>query len=68
MRPSLTPGQSTRESYMPLDDFIAETMESFRIEETPDEVIIQRAKMLRAAEANGQHAEVFQMLNDNYEG
>ena len=68
VRTALTPGQSTRTSYMPLEDFIAETMESFRIEDTPDEVVVQRAKMLRAAEANGQHAEVFQMLNDNYEG
>ena len=64
----LTPGQATREAYMPLKDFIAETMESFGIEDTPAEVVVQRAKMLRAAEANGQHAQIFQMLNDSYEG
>jgi uncharacterized oxidoreductase len=64
----LTPGQATRESYMPLKDFIAETMESFRIEETPDEVCVQRAKFLRTAEAEGRFDQTFQMLNDAYEG
>ncbi len=64
----LTPGQATRESYMPLKDFIAETMESFSIEETPAEVAVQRAKMLRAAEASGNFDQIFKGLNDGYEG
>ena len=68
VRTGLTPGQATRESYMPLEDFIDEAMESFEIEDTPEEVMVQRAKLLRAAEANGQHAQIFKMLNDGYEG
>ncbi|MEZ5946169.1 MAG: SDR family oxidoreductase [Hyphomonas sp.] len=64
----LTPGQSARETYMPLADFIAETMESFGREDTPDEVIVQRAKMLRAAEAAGNFDQIFEMLNARYEG
>ena len=64
----LTPGQATRDNYMPLKDFIAETMESFSIEDTPEEVVVQHAKMLRAAEANGKHAEIFQTLNAAYQG
>lgn len=64
----LTPGQSTREVYMPLKDFIAETMESFSIEDTPDEVAVERAKMLRSAEREGRFDQTFKMLNDSYQG
>lgn len=64
----LTPGQATREGYMPLKDFIAETMESFGIEDTPAEVAVQRAKLLRTAEAEGRFEQTFQMLNDSYVG
>ncbi len=64
----LTPGQATREVYMPLKDFIAETMESFSIEDTPAEVAVERAKMLRSAEAEGRFDQTFKMLNDAYEG
>ena len=64
----LTPGQSTRDIYMPLADFIAETMESFGREDTPAEVVVQRAKMLRAAEASGNFDQVFEMLNAHYAG
>ena len=64
----LTPGQETREGYMPLADFIAETMESFGIEDTPAEVCVQRAKLLRHAEASGNFDQVFKMLNDSYQG
>lgn len=64
----LTPGQATREGYMPLKDFIAETMESFGIEDTPAEVAVQRAKLLRTAEAEGRFDQTFQMLNDSYAG
>ncbi len=64
----LTPGQSTREAYMPLKDFIAETMESFGIEDTPEEVCVQRAQFLRTAEAEGRFEQTFQMLNAAYEG
>ncbi len=68
VRTGITPGQETRESYMPLEDFTAETMESFGIEETPAEVCVQRAKMLRAAEASGNFDQIFKGLNDGYEG
>lgn len=64
----LTPGQANREGYMPLNDFIAETMESFSIEDTPAEVCVQRATLLRGAEASGNFDQVFKMLNDSYQG
>ena len=49
----LTPGQSTREGYMPLDDFIAETMAPFESGETPPEVLTKAVHFLRDAEAEG---------------
>lgn len=49
----LTPGQSTREGYMPLDQFIEETMQGFIAEDTPSEVLTENVLFLRNAEAEG---------------
>lgn len=53
----LTPGQSTREGYMPLEDFIAETMAQFESAETPAEVLTKNVMFLRNAEAEGRFDE-----------
>lgn len=49
----LTPGQSSREGYMPLDAFIAETMAQFETGATPPEVLTRNVRFLRDAEAEG---------------
>jgi uncharacterized oxidoreductase len=49
----LTPGQSTREGYMPLDAFIDELMALLREQPTPAEILVERVKFLRNAEAEG---------------
>jgi len=49
----LTPGQSTREGYMPLKAFIDETMQPFETGETPVEVLTNMVLFLRNAEAEG---------------
>ncbi len=59
----LTPGQATREGYMPLDDFTNEAMARFSETPTPAEIVGQRAQMLRGAERDGKFNEVFAMLN-----
>ena len=59
----LTPGQATREGYMPLADYIAETMALFARQPTPQEVLVERVKMLRNAEAEGRFDAVFGVLN-----
>jgi uncharacterized oxidoreductase len=59
----LTPGQSTREGYMPLDDYIDEVMALFEIQPTPPEIAVERVKFLRNAEAEGRFAQTFAMLN-----
>ena len=52
----LTPGQSTREGYMPLDDYIDEVMSLFERQPTPPEIAVDRVKFLRNAEAENRFA------------
>jgi len=59
----LTPGQATREGYMPLDDYIDEVMSLFAIQPTPPEIAVERVKFLRNAEAEGRFAQTFATLN-----
>ncbi|GBQ67955.1 short-chain dehydrogenase [Ameyamaea chiangmaiensis NBRC 103196] len=49
----LTPGQGTRPGYMPLEAYIDEVMELFAQVPTPAEILVERVKPLRFAEANG---------------
>lgn len=58
----LTPGQSTREGYMPLDAFIDEVMSLFRGQPTPGEILVERAGFLRWAERNGNFDKAVEML------
>lgn len=58
----LTPGQSTREGYMPLNAFIAEAMELFLQEPTPKEILVERVGFLRWAERNGNFDKAVEML------
>ncbi|PZU58807.1 MAG: oxidoreductase [Sphingobium sp.] len=59
----LTPGQATREGYMPLNDYIEEVMALFGQQPTPSEILVERVKFLRNAEANGQFAQALGGLN-----
>ncbi|CAN5381043.1 SDR family oxidoreductase [soil metagenome] len=63
----LTPGQATREGYMPLKDYIDEVMSLFALEPIPSEILVKNAAFLRDAEAEGRYAETFDTLNGNYE-
>ncbi len=47
----LTPGQATRDGYLPLDAFIDEVMALLGQSPTPVEVLVERVKFLRNAEA-----------------
>lgn len=61
----LTPGQSTREGYLPLEDFIDEVMALFAGTPTPAEVLVERVKFLRNAEAEGRFAQTLATLNSH---
>jgi len=53
VRTELTPGQSTRDGYMPLGAFIDETMALFGVQPTPSEILVERVAALRWAERDG---------------
>lgn len=59
----LTPGQSSRDGYLPLDDFIEEVMSLFARVPTPPVIAVERVGVLRDARAEGRYDEVFATLN-----
>ncbi len=61
----LTPGQSMREGYMPLDDFIGETMAAFARVPTPAEVKVERLAFLRDAEREGRFDQALAVINSH---
>lgn len=58
----LTPGQSTRDNYQPLDEFADEVMRLWQAHPTPAEINVERVKFLRFAERNQQVDEALEML------
>ena len=50
----LTPGQATREGYMPLDAFADEVIALFQSDPGAPEILVERVKPLRFAEREGQ--------------
>ena len=59
----LTPGQSTREGYMPLDEFIDEVMTLFQVKPTPRELLVENVNFLRWAERDGHFDQAVEMLS-----
>jgi len=60
----LTPGQSTRPGYMPLEDYADEVMQIFQQEPTPREVLVEKVKGLRFAEQENRFDDAFRMINE----
>jgi len=56
-------GQESDEQAMPLEEFLDEALVLLHSEPAPKEVIVERAKFLRAAEATGNYDNVFGMLS-----
>lgn len=56
-------GQGNDEHAMPLDEFLDEALALLHAQDTPKEIIVERAKLLRHAEANGNYDEVLAMLS-----
>lgn len=57
-------GQQDDESAMPLDEFLDETMRILAEQPDVEEVLVDRVRVLRFAEAEGRHAEVLAHLAD----
>jgi uncharacterized oxidoreductase len=62
VRTELTPGQSTREGYMPLDDYAAEVISLFQQVPTPSEILVENVKFLRNAEREGRFDAAVSMI------
>lgn len=60
----LTPGQSSREGYLPLKDFIDEVMALFAKDPTPPEILVERVGFLRNAEAESRFDQTFAAINE----
>ncbi len=60
----LTPGQSTRSGYMPLNDFMDEVMALFSQQPTPAEILVKAVGFLRFAEQETRFDETLTALND----
>ena len=58
----LTPGQSTRDGYLPLDDFADEAIRLWQAQPTPAEVNVERVQFLRFAERDRKVSEVLEAL------
>ncbi|WP_426267618.1 SDR family oxidoreductase [Sphingomonas sp. LHG3443-2] len=58
----LTPGQSNRPGYQPLDDFADEVMALFAKAPTPEEILVKNVQGFRHAERDGKVAELVTML------
>ena len=56
-------GQEDAESSMPLDEFLTETMTLLGAEPDAKEIVVERAKFVRYAEANGNYDQVLAMLS-----
>ena len=59
----LTPGQSTRAGYQPLDEFADEVMDLFAESPTPPEILVRNVHPLRFAERDGTVAERLAFLD-----
>nr|WP_119084679.1 SDR family NAD(P)-dependent oxidoreductase [Altererythrobacter sp. B11] len=62
VRTGLTPGQETREGYMPLDAYIAETMANFEDLPASGENLVGNVLPLRNAEKDGRMEQMLEML------
>jgi uncharacterized oxidoreductase len=60
----LTPGQATRPGYQPLQDFADEAFALLTQQPTPPEILVERVRWLRFAEAEHRFDETVTQLND----
>jgi uncharacterized oxidoreductase len=56
-------GQQQDENAMPLEDFLSEAMALLQATPQALEIVVERAKFLRYAQANGEYGNVLKMLS-----
>lgn len=65
IRTELMPGQSQIETFLPLDDFIDETMSLLASQPNATEILVDRVKPLRFSEVNGAYEQTITMVNSH---
>ena len=60
----LTPGQATRPGYLPLTEFVDEVMTLFGQVPTPPEILVERVRLQRDAEAEHRFDDTFVKINE----
>ena len=65
VRTELMPGQSQVEAYLPLDDYIVETMSLLAGQPDATEILVERVKPLRFSEVNGAYEQAIAMVNSH---
>jgi len=63
VRTELTPGQSTREGYMPLGDYADEVLGLFQQVPTPEEILVKNVYFLRFAEQESRFDQALAMTS-----
>jgi uncharacterized oxidoreductase len=62
---NLTPGQATRPGYQPLEEFADEAMRLLTQQPTPPEILVERVRFLRFAEAEHRFDATLAQLNES---
>ncbi|MGW9630226.1 SDR family oxidoreductase [Agromyces sp. NPDC055520] len=65
LRTELMPGQSQIEAFLPLDDYIDETMSLLAGQPDVTEILVERVKPLRFSEVNGVYEQAVAMANSH---
>jgi uncharacterized oxidoreductase len=65
VRTELTPGQSEREGYLPLDDYADEVMDLLRDQPDAPEILVERVHFLRYAEVEGRYPAAVAAVNSH---
>ncbi len=63
VRTELMPGNSQVEAFLPLEDYITETMELLESQPNATEILVERVKPLRFSEVNGSYEQTISLLN-----
>lgn len=63
VRTELMPGNSQVEAFLPLEDYITETMDLLESQPNATEILVDRVKPLRFSEVNGSYEQTVSMLN-----
>lgn len=66
LRTDLMPGQSQVETFLPLEDYVSETMSLLARNPDATEILVERVKPLRYSEVNGAYEQTIALVNSHH--